>query len=372
MPKLLYSATGADGKPTEGIVEAGSVQALRRQLEAQAMTEVVIYNAPGFAIDESELKGLGPKELRQLARLRLMVMRKPGFMPALLAMVQASWVWLALGAALAAAGALGGSPAALWLGLGACLLPFALFLWGWRHVGRHNDLLKAFALGEWAEVRRLAKQLSRRRANTVAMNLEFALHQAYADVRERSLAQGLARMEPWRARVADQPGLYEMRVAMLYHAAGDWPTFVRLHDEALQFAPGDPTRTVDLALAHARHGDAERAAALLSSVDRSLLPPWGAGFVHWIEGLLQLRRQHATAAATLGLAVGAFLKLADRPLLWTALAFATVDHALALHAAGRGDEARHAVSQVWPIVKAHAQPALLRLLEADRLAPTYS
>lgn len=371
MPKLLYSATGADGKPTEGIAEASSVQALRHQLESQAMTEVVVYNAPGFAIDDAELKGLGPKQLQQLAQLRLLVMRKPGLGTALLAMLRVSWPWLVASAAMLAWGLAGGGAAWSWAGVVSGLLPFALFLWNWRHVGHHNDMLKAFALGDWAQVRRLAKLLSRRRGNTVAMNFEFALRQAYADVRERSLEQGLARMETWRARVADQPGLFEMRIAMLHHAAGDWASFVRLHEESLQHLPGDPTRTVDLALAHARHGSAERAAELLAGVERSLLPPWGGGFVLWVEGLVQLRRHEATAAGTLGKSVAAFLKLANQPLVWTAMAFATVDHALALHASGRSDEARHAVSQVWPIVQAHAHPALLRMLENDKLAPLY-
>jgi tetratricopeptide (TPR) repeat protein len=369
MPKLLYSATGADGKPTEGIVDAATVQDARQRLEGQGLSGVVMYSAPGYAIDEAEVAGLGDAELRQLAKLRLTVMARPGLVPALLELARVQLPWLAVAAAVAVYGAYSDSPSWVWIGIAAGVLPFAVLLWNWRHVGRHNQMLKAFAVGQWAEVRRLCKLLMTRRANTPVMNFEFVLRQAYCDVRERTLDKALARVQPWSERLADQPGLFEMRISVLYHAAGDWPNFIRMHEESLVPLPGDPSRTLDLALAHARHGDVDRAAELLAGLDKSLLPPWGAGFVHWAEGLVQLRRQQPQALATLGLAVTEFLKLAAQPMVWTALGFATQDHALALKAAGRADEARQALAQVWPIVKAHAQPALLYVLETEGLAP---
>jgi hypothetical protein len=369
MAKLLYSAIGADGQSADGFVDAASVQEARRQLEAQGLRDVVLYNAPGFALDAAEAPGLNDADLRALARLHLAAMREPGLWPALASLARQLRVWLGLCAAVAVLGAWRGGmlwPAGAAL---AAVAPFAVLLWRWRHVGRYNELLRAFAIGRWSEVRRLAKLLARRRGNSVSMAFEFALRQAYADVFERSLEQALERVAPWRERLAGQPGLFEMRTAMLYHAAGDWAAFVHLHDQALALLPGDPSRTVDLALAHARHGDADRAAELMAAVDRSLLPPWGAGFVHWVNGLVQLRRQEPGAAGTLGLAVAEFLKLQSQPAVWTALAFAATDHALALKTANRADEARRALNPVWPIVKAHAHPALLRLLHTEGLVP---
>jgi hypothetical protein len=369
MAKLLYSAIGADGQSADGFVEAVSVQEGRRQLEAQGMTDVVLYNAPGFAFDEAEAPGLSDGDLQSLAKLHLAVMQKPGLWPALIGLAQQLRWWLLGAIGLVAYGAFSRSPVLLGLGAGAAALPFLVLLWRWRHVGRYNQLLRAFAIGRWHEVRRLGKLLARRRGNSASMGFEFALRQAYADVIERSLEQALARVEPWRERLAGEPGLFEMRVAMLHHAAGDWASFIRLHAQALEKLPGDPSRTVDLALAHARHGDADRAAELMAGLDLSLLPPWGKGFVHWVNGLVQMRRQEPSAAATLGAAVAEFLKLSSQPTVWTALAFATIDHALALKTAGRTEEARLAVGQVWPIFKAHAHAALLRLLQTEGLAP---
>lgn len=369
MPKLLYSAAGADGKPTEGFVEAATVQEARQRLEGQGLTQVVLYSAPDYPVEESEVAGLGDKELRELARVRLALMMRPGLMPALLELVRRQYPWLGLGAAVALYGAYAGSNGWLWTGVAAVLLPFAFLLWQWRHVGRHNQLLKAFAVGQWPEVRRLAKLLLTRRANTTAMNFEFVLRQAYCDARERTLQKALARVQPWREKLADQPGLYELRIAVLYHAAGDWANFIAMHEAAVAPLPGDPSRALDLALAHARHGDVDRAAAVLAAIDKSLLPPWGAGFVHWTEGLVQFRRKQAQAGTTLGLAVAEFLKLAHQPTVWTALAFATADHAIALKDAGLVSEARQAMAPVWPIVKAHAHPAQLRLYETEGLAP---
>jgi hypothetical protein len=370
MAKLLYSAVGSDGKPTEGFVEAATVQEARERLESEGLTKVVMYSAPDYPVDESEVAGLGDRDLRELARVRLALMSRPGLIPAMQEMARRQVVWLGLGAAMAAYGAYSGSTGWLWTGIAAVLLPFAFLVWQWRHVGRHNQLLKAFAVGQWAEVRRLAKLLLARRANTTAMNFEFVLRQAYCDARERTLQKALARVQPWREKLADQPGLFEMRIAVLYHAAGDWPNFIAMHEASLVPLPGDPSRALDLALAHARHGNVDRAADLLAGIDKSLLPPWGAGFVHWTEGLVQFRRKQPQAGTTLGLAVTEFLKLANQPMVWTALAFATADHAIALKDAGLAAEARQAMAPVWPIVKAHAHPAQLRLYETEGLAPT--
>lgn len=369
MPKLLYSATGADGQPTEGIVDADTVQSARQQLEAQGLRAVVLYNAPGYAIDDAEIAGLGDRDLRELAKLRLAVLARPGPVAALFEMVRRQIAWLLLASAVALYGAYADKPVWAWVGIVAMLLPFAILLWQWRHVGRHNQMLKAFALGRWAEVRRLCKLLLARRANSPGIGFEFVLRQAYCDVRERTLQQALARVQPWREKLADQPGLFEMRIATLYHAAGDWPNFIAMHEASLVPLPGDPSRTLDLALAHARHGDVDRAAELFASLDPSLLPPWGAGFIHWTEGLIQFRRKQPQAGNTLGLAVAEFLKLSNQPMVWTALALATADHAIALKDAGLGAEARQAMAQVWPIVKAHAHPAQLRMYETEGLVP---
>lgn len=370
MAKLLYTATRADGNRTEGFVDAASAAAARDALIAQGLRGVVLHQEPAAAQDESQLAGLSVQQQRALARLHLSVTRSPNLAPVLAEVARRLKPWLLVNVAMVAYGAWAGVPLWLFLGLLCAATPFALTAWGWRHAGRYKRLLEVFSLGDWAAARVLIEQLRPVSRDKLQMAFDLDVRLAYIEARQHSLAQALTIVHPWQAVLAaQQPGLYEGRVATVHHAAGDTEGFLRLMEEALARLPGDPSRTVDAALAHGRFGDVLRAKELLAGVDASLLPPHAAGFVHWTQGLIELRQHDARASATLGRAVAAFLGLAAQPAVWTALAFATLDHAIASNQAGRGDEARAGVAHVWPIVKAHAQPPLLKLLEAEGLLP---
>lgn len=368
MAQLLYSAKDSEGKPVQGFVDAASVAEAREQLLARGLADVVMHQDTTVATDPKALEGLGPKQLRELARISIAAMRQPGLMPVLVETAKANRWWLLLDLGFFAWGVLTASPWLMAGGLVLAALPFALAAWQYRHGDRYNALLKAFAVGDWKQVRALAEKL--REFSKGVQNMEFDLDLRLAAVRARAgqLKEALADIERWRSRVAS-PGTFEHRIAAIHAAAGDRAGYVRLMGEAYGATPQEPARILDYALAHARFGDAAVAADLMTRIDVSLLPPHAEGFVSWVTGLVQLRQQQPGGLERLGLAVSEFLKLSAQPAAWTALAFCTCDHAVALAMAGRKDEARRELQQVWPILKAHADNALLRVLEADGLKP---
>lgn len=368
MAQLLYSAKDGQGKAVQGFVEAASVLEARRQLQSQGLTEVVLHQDAVVSTDPRSLAGLGPEQQRELARLSIATMRQPGLAPLLRHVAQSNRWWIALDLGLMAWGIATSNRWLLAGGAALAMLPFASATWQYRHGDRYNALLKAFAMGDWKQVRALAQKL--RDVSRGVQNMEFDLDLRLATIRARAgqLREALSDIEPWRARVAT-PGTFENRVAAIYAAAGDRAGFVRLMSESHAKAPQEPSRVLDHALAQARFGDAEAADRLLRELDPTLLPPHAQAFVAWARGLVQLRQQQPGALDQLGQAVAEFLKLAAQPAAWPALALSTCDHAIALAMAGRKDEARQELAQVWSIVRAHGDTALMRLLQTEGLEP---
>lgn len=371
MAQVLYTAKDRHGKSIQGFVEAASVHEAREQLVNGGMTEVVLHQDPILGgADARHLEGLNPAQLRDMAKITLSAMRKPGLATTLRDTAYMNRWWLAVDAAIIAAGLATGSRWTLATGIVLAVLPFAVAAWSYRHGGRYNAMLKAFAVGDWQQVERLVAQL--RAATGISDQLPFDLDMRLAAIaaRQGRLSEALAALEPWREKLALQPGLFEQRVAAIHYAGEDREGYVRLMAQAHALAPQEPSRTIDLALAHARFGDAAQAGELLASVDASLLPPYATGFIAWVDGLVKLRLQQSGGLERLAEGVAAFLRLAPgQPAMWSSLAFCTCDHAVALSMAGRKDEARRELAEVWPILRAHADSALLRLLKADGIAP---
>jgi hypothetical protein len=369
MAKILYSATAADGSKTEGFVDAMSAASARDDLVRQGLRDVVLHQEPAVPQAASELDGLTRAQVRALAQFKLRLLRAPG-LATVLAEVARQLRWLLLLDVLLIAWALQTGRSAWVAGLVfAALLPFALTLWRWRHAGRYDQLLKACALGDWAAVRRLAPLLRAVSKKTAGLDFDLDIRLAAADAAEGGLAQAGAGLEHWRVQLAGQPGLFECRLAAVVLAGGDSAGYVRLMGEAAERAAGDPSRTLDHALAQARLGDVAQAARLLGSIDTTLLPPHGKGYALWVRGLVQLRQQHPDGLATLGAAVAEFLQLAKHPAAWPSLAFCACDHAVALNLAGQSARARRQIADVWPVLGAHAPKALLRMLDGDGLLP---
>ena len=372
MAKILYSATGADGRSVDGFVEAAGMAEARAQLQAKGLREVRFHQEAVAATDDAALRGLSERQVAQLAAQMVRIRANPSTATVLAETARANRTWLLIDVVLLAAllwGARYGMAAVIAL-IG--LLPFGLALFNARALGRYNALLKSDAVGTWQRSAELIAALRPAAKGNPQLALELDIRAAGARVRQgEPLAAVLPELQPWREKLAGQPGLYDSRIAALHAAAGDRAGFVAAMRPAHEASNRDPSRAMDLALAEARFGDADAAQALLDGIDTGLLPVHAEPFLRWTRGAIAQRRGAPEALPELTGAVTGFLQLSEKqPAAWLALAFAAADQALALQAAGRADEARRTLKQVWPILQAHADAPLLQILQREVLGRT--
>ena len=200
------------------------------------------------------------------------------------------------------------------------------------------------------------------------MPFDLDVRLAQIQARQGDLAGALASLEKWRGADAKSPGLFEARLAGVCSAGRDYPGYIRLMEEAAVLSKNDPSRLVDVALAHARFGSVERLVQIaLQQVDTSLLPPAAGAFLEWIHGLLSLRAgENADAATHLRVAVSRFRERAIKsPAGWVSMALAAAHCALAEVRGGLRQEAGQMLEGFTHIVTAHGDPSLLRMLEKE-------
>ncbi len=372
MAKLLYSATTADGNRTEGFVNAPSVVSAREQLEQQGLKQVVLREEPRAPVVVAAGQGLDERQRRELARFRQVLLQSPTLQSMLIQQALRARLWLLADAGLVFWGLMSGDLTWVAAGLLAAAVPFALTAWNFRHADRYQRLLRHHAVGNWDGVRSLAKALRGSTGSSAELDFDIDVRLACIYARDHTLAEAMARLEPWRKRLTTQPGVFESRVAAVHLMAGDTAGHVQMLARALELRPQDPLRQAEHALALARFGDLAQADPLLAALPVD--PPPGAmqGLVHWARGLVQLRRRDPAAQDTLGQAVAAWLPGLQQPAVWTSLALCACDHAVAMHEAGAHDAARARIAEVWPVLEAHATVPLLRMLEADDLLPVRS
>jgi hypothetical protein len=369
MAKLLYSARTADGKASQGFVEADSARQARDKLAASGLRDIVLHQEVGIASQGGALAaGLDPVALAQLAQFQLRLRAAPGLKTVMAEIARRGAPWICGDLLLLAYGLWTGRMLPIVVALTLLAFPFVRAAWMHRHADRYQELLKAFALGQWERVTELATML--RSAAVKSQQLAFDLDVRLAAIRARrgDLAGAARELEPWRAKLAASLGLFEARLASVHSAAGDREGFVRLMGQSYEASRHEPARTLDYALAHARYGDTAQAESLLAQLDASLLPPQGKGFLLWTRGLVALRHGGGDAPDLLGQATAEFLQRSAMPAAWTALAYCTCDHAIALSQAGRKEDAKRQMAHVWPIVAANADKPLMRLLQTEGLA----
>lgn len=362
---MLYSAKSADGKPQSGYVDAADANAAGERLAQKGFTDVVLHQLAPNVEDAQLLDAMDPHTLEQLARLQIDMMKQPTLLT-MLAGTARSWKWWHL--VCIAMLALGLATGRAWLWITSAVLfalPFVYTAWSYRHSGRYTSLLRAFALGQWKEFESLVEKLGPMRARSQQLDFDLDVRRACLLAKRGGLDEAVRKLEHWRAKLADQPGLFEMRVASVYPYGGDREGFVSHMGLAHAAAPSDPAKAMDYALANARWGDVVKAEALLRSVDTNLLPPFAAPFVSWVDGLIALRRQRPEALDTLARATEGFLGWSSNPAAWVSLAHCACDYALALSFAGHKAEAEATLSRVLPILRHHVDKPLMQLLQKE-------
>ena len=367
MAKIQYSATTADGRRTEGELDAMSVESALDDLQREGLRDIDLHRVP--APPAPPLPSPSRSRQRALLRFQRRLQRSTGLDGVLADVARRQRWWLMLDAGLIAAGLATGRLVWLLAGIAGAIFPFAVSLSRWRRAGRYQQLLKLSALGDWRGVRHLVPALREIGKASPLMDFDLDVRLATADAHEGRPAAALAALQPWRARLVEQPGLFEGRLAAVVLAGGDTAGCLQWMAESAERSGGDVARQLDLALTQARFGDVDNAASLLGRVDTGPLPKHAVAFEPWVRGLVQLRRREPEALASLDEALDEFLRLAEQPAAWPALALCACDHAVALNLAGQTAAARRQVAQVWPVLSAQAPRPLLRMLEGDGLLP---
>ncbi|HEV2606786.1 MAG TPA: hypothetical protein VGT79_02270, partial [Xanthomonadaceae bacterium] len=238
-----------------------------------------------------------------------------------------------------------------------------------RHLDRYQALQKAYARGQWDEVRRLAAML-RSVTNNPLLPWDLDVRLACIEARQGRLQAAIASLDPWKSKLADKaPGMFEARLASVYFAAGDYAEHVRLMEEAAELGKQDPSRQVDVALANAKFGDARKAGNILDALDMKLLPPLAQKFIALVTGVLGLRAgQTDEAARDLKVATEGFLESSLKSqTAWVGLAISSGYYAVALARCGKRSEAQQVVAPVLPILLVHGEKPLLDMLQEDVL-----
>jgi tetratricopeptide (TPR) repeat protein len=358
LPNILYRAKEASGADTAGFVEAPSAPAALEILKGRGYTAIELHESPDSAQRRGGRGGLSDEEAARLAAFELRLRRKPGLMTVLGEVARRNRVWIAVDCGLLVGGLATGRPAMALTGATLLVLTFGWPVWAHRHARNFNRMIIAMAIGEWDEA---AALLGRLRGGQLAAAMANSMDFYEAQIRVRRgepLAAVLNDIEKLRPRFAATPGHFDARLASVHSAGGDYAGFLACMRRSHQATPEDPSRQLDLALAEARLGEPDQAAAVFASVNQEALPAHGRPYIDWTGGLIALRRgDHAQAQASLLEGVSGFLKTPS-PAALSSLALCSGACALALARNGQVPAARKMIEQVARILPVYADPLL--------------
>lgn len=368
MARILYEARNPAGEVKRDYIEAATLAEARERLLAQGWSAPRFFDDPGVAALREDRAQLPAAEAAQQAEFELRIRERPTYSTFIRELLQRQRWLLLVDAGLFMWGMWSGD-ALLW---GAALLFFAgavLWpLWQFRHAQRYNDMLRAFALGEWSRTLSLLEQLENGAGKALLMRSDFAFRAAYIRIRsgQTSLARETEALQSLHAELeAASPGMFDARYASLCAAANDAAGVVAAMKRARLLNPTDSSRLVDLANSEARFGSVDEAELILKKAEDSVLQDMARPFIAWTRGLIALRRNQPAAEEQLAEAMRGFMVYAGNPAVLGAVGLCGGAYAIALARNGRSKQARDVVRQVSPVLKAHGDHALMTLLRFE-------
>ena len=368
MTPYVVTATDPAGRRDTFAREAASLEHLRMQLEGQGYTDIE------FVDDEmsARLRMQRPDDARPLtqADYKLEAKWRHGTTPGqlwLLALRKSLLPLLLMGGA-ATYGVASGSP---WWTIGAIAL-LGYWLWlirnGLARAERYNDMLRAYARGDWDRSRQLIAAM--KNDATLAGNEQLQTDLAFRSAALRGLAGdvagGLADVAPLRTTPHGSKGMFESRVASIHYLAGDMDGFLRSMEQALEASGRGQLQQLDLAFATARVGEPAKARELLVAVERRNLSALHQPIATATDGLIAQREgDDARAAELLTDGVNGLSAFGANPAVWPILGILLGHQALALARTGQREGAR-AVLEGWrDIVETCVDPATRGRLQQE-------
>lgn len=369
MKPYLVTATDPGGRRDTFAREAASPMHLRALLEREGYGDIELVDDEVTA----QLREQWPEELKpkNAADYRFQARLRKDPTPSASWWLQAArnnWLPLSLAAAAVAWGiwsrSIGWSVAGL----------AVVALWAWvvrRGMGQVNDyntLLAAYARGEHDVVEELIARMEDSPAVEAneQLGVDLLARQACLLARRGQLQDGLALVAPLAGGPHAANGMQEMRVASIHYAADDTDGFVDGLERACEASGRNATMVLDLAFAHARLGDVQRARALLGEVPVQSIPDLQRPIHRAVEGVLLLREgAHAEAADILGEAADALDAYAANPSVWPFNGMLSGYLALALLGCGRREDAEAAFAPWREVALNCLEPASRQRLASE-------
>lgn len=362
MKKIIYSAKDSAGNAKHGFVEAQSNKEALAQLTGAGLSNIVLHDDAFMAFERDELANADKAELERIARFEVSVRNKGTYLQDfILEALRVNKYVVILGVLIAGWGIYDNNLSAITIGALIALSIPAISLWNYRTVSAYDKVLRTSSTGDWEDALKNIKFL-RPKLTKPEMAFDLDVREACINTFTQPLPEILQSLEKWHVHFDKvSPGLYESRIAVVYHAAGDYRGFLEKMREGYMKSES-PTMIVDLALAEARFGDPDKADLLLAKVVDEELPPHGIPFVSWAKGFVLKRRHDPAAVQYLGSAVSAMSDFSGNPAIWTSLALCTGSYAAALIDNNEVEKANVLVNNVWKILKLHGDGPLLNEL----------
>lgn len=360
MKKILYKGIDSKGKEKSGFVEAENNSEVLSILKNKNIYNIILHNDEMTAFQRNDLEGLSEKELNRIAKFEINMRSNPGVTTFLIEVLNANKYIIFFGVTMFVWGCISKSYVLIFSGgLAAISMP-VLSLWNYRIVGNYNNLIRNCSLGQWAEAIINIKKL-RPHLKQPEMAFDLDVREACIIAKTKSIKEALTLVEKWENNFHDlMPGMYESRVASIFHAAGDYSGYVgRMRDGYIKSLES-PVMITDLALAEAQFGDVEKASSLLAKINIEELPIYGLAYIDWAKGVVAKRQGDSNAMNYLGSAVSKMLESKDIPAIWTGLALCSGAYAIVLNYNGEKEKARLLVNSVWDILKIHGDKPLLK------------
>ena len=363
MSKILYSAIDRRGNSTNGYIDAASNEAALEQLTAAGYSGIRLHDDASASFPRDWLEHANASDLEAAADLEIRARQSLGFADFIFGVFLANkWPTLA-GLGFAAWGAMQAST--LWIAVGAvCGLTMPLLsAWRYHAVKRFDEMLIAFAEGDWTKTRKLIASL-RAHDPGDAWQFELEIRDAIANAENTPLQTTIAGLKDWIERLEGiSPGLYALRVASVYAHYGEQDSVLELMREAHRKSPASPVMTLDLAQAEIRFGDAGRAERLVESLDRQTMPTNALPFLDWVQALIRQRNRETDAGGYYRRAMSGLLDLGAGATYLQSLAICVGDYAL--YCLDRGSmtaQVERMLATVWPVIRAHGEKSMVEKL----------
>jgi tetratricopeptide (TPR) repeat protein len=368
--KFLVSGAAAGGKREPRFVEADSVDAARNAARAAGLDDVIVHDDETAAALRERSQAELPEFPRDDPERELKLRRPSGARELIWNALKANALVLAACVGRLAWTILHGQPF-------TALDAVAGLLLGWLSWSLYSGIvpallyrriIRASALARYDEVLALIPRMRAtaraRRSSTLVFDLDF--REATILAAQGRLDDALKLCARWRESKELQSGLYDGRLASIYHAARRFDRSADAQRRSLAPAPREASRQIDLAMTLAlRLERYDEASELLDEAERGALSENEVPWARLARGAVLLGRG-APEAAVKPLEEALLLLEAknESPLFWLISAWTLNTLAIALARCGDKDAARRIAARARPLLERHGESAMIAAADA--------